>query len=160
MNTVYLLLGSNLGNRQLLLQQAVELLAERIGNISQKSSLYETQSWGNADAPSYLNQVVAIESVLTPHEVLQVTQQIELQLGRERRERWGSRTIDIDILYYNNWVVNEPPHLIVPHPRLHERRFTLEPLTEIAPYFMHPVLQQTNECLKCIVKDNLEVKKI
>ncbi|QJD97505.1 2-amino-4-hydroxy-6-hydroxymethyldihydropteridine diphosphokinase [Mucilaginibacter robiniae] len=160
MNTVYLLLGSNLGNRQLFLEQARKILTERVGAISSQSAVYETASWGKADEPSYLNQVLSLQTTLPPYEVLRMALDIEQELGRERLERWGSRTLDIDILYYNDLVLEESPDLIIPHPRLHERRFALEPLAEIAPDFKHPVLKQTNYELKCMVKDELEVKKI
>jgi 2-amino-4-hydroxy-6-hydroxymethyldihydropteridine diphosphokinase len=159
MINVYLLLGSNLGNRQMFLQQAISYIQQRAGEVVQQSAVYETDSWGKTDLPAYLNQVLLIKTNLPPRELLNVLLQIELLLGRKREERWGSRTMDIDILFYDDQVINEPD-LIIPHPELHKRRFTLEPLAEIAPHWYHPVLQQTVLTLKNSLHDDLQVKKI
>jgi 2-amino-4-hydroxy-6-hydroxymethyldihydropteridine diphosphokinase len=158
MVSVYLLLGSNLGDKQMFLRQAAVYIEEQIGAIVQQSSIYVTQSWGKTDAPDYLNQVLHVETQMQPDEVLTTVLNIELLLGRERREIWGSRTMDIDILFYDEAVINEQD-LIIPHPYLHSRRFTLEPLAEIAPELLHPVLRKTVNELKSQLKDNLQVKK-
>jgi 2-amino-4-hydroxy-6-hydroxymethyldihydropteridine diphosphokinase len=160
MHNVYLLLGSNLGDREKFLQKAIHELTARVGEVSRTSSVYETQSWGKTDAPHYLNQVVLVQTALSPHEVLNTIQSIEQAAGRERLEQWGSRTLDIDILYYDELIIQEPPYLVIPHPRLHERLFTLIPLVEIAPDYQHPVLAQTNLELKTQVTDELQVKKM
>ncbi|WP_158826381.1 2-amino-4-hydroxy-6-hydroxymethyldihydropteridine diphosphokinase [Mucilaginibacter lacusdianchii] len=159
MINVYLLLGSNLGNRQLFLKQAIAYIEERAGEVVQQSAIYETESWGKTDLPAYLNQVLLVQTKLQPTELLDVLLQIELLLGRKREEKWGARTIDIDILFYDDWIINEAT-LVVPHPELHNRRFTLEPLAEIAPDFYHPVLQQTVLALKSSLTDDLQVKKL
>jgi 2-amino-4-hydroxy-6-hydroxymethyldihydropteridine diphosphokinase len=159
MNDVFLLLGSNLGDRNLFLQQAVKHIEQGIAPVVQLSSVYETQSWGKTDLPDYLNQVILLKTDLSAHNVLQKILAIEDMMGRKREEKWGSRIIDIDILYYNAEIINEPG-LQVPHPELHKRRFTIEPLAEIAPDLIHPVLHKTSLQLKKILKDSLIVKKL
>jgi 2-amino-4-hydroxy-6-hydroxymethyldihydropteridine diphosphokinase len=159
MNDVFLLLGSNLGDRELLLQQAIGYIEAGIGRVIKASAIYETQSWGKTDSPDYLNQVILLHTELPAQKVLGEILSIELLMGRVREEKWGSRTIDIDILFYNSDVINEPG-LQIPHPELHNRRFTLEPLAEIAPLFIHPVLNKTILQLKSELKDNLLIKKL
>lgn len=157
-NTLYLLLGANLGNRQQTLAQAREQLAECVGDIKTTSAIYETAAWGLTDQPAYLNQVLLLETALSPEAVLTQTQAIEQALGRVRAERWGARLIDIDLLFYNNLVLNTP-ELTLPHPYLHRRRFTLQPLTDIAPDLMHPVLKQPVWYLLVQCADGSEVIK-
>jgi 2-amino-4-hydroxy-6-hydroxymethyldihydropteridine diphosphokinase len=142
MNNVFLLLGSNLGNRRHFLQEAIKLIEQQVAPVIKISSIYETQSWGKTDAPDYLNQVVVIETAISAREVLRQILAIELILGRRREEKWGSRTIDIDILFYGTKIINEEG-LHVPHPELHKRRFTLEPLAEIAPDLVHPAINKS-----------------
>lgn len=139
---VYLLLGSNLGNRKEILDKAVELLSQKIGLIILQSKDYETAPWGVTDQPDFLNLAVSIHTKLKPLEILEITQSIENQLGRIRKEKWGARLIDIDILFYGNEIIDEPI-LKIPHPLLQERDFALTPLTEIAPNFVHPILGKT-----------------
>ncbi len=139
---VYLLLGSNLGNRKEIIDKAVELLRQKVGVIILQSKDYETAPWGVTDQPDFLNLVVSIETRLKPFEILEKTQSIENQLGRVRKEKWGARLIDIDILFYGNEIIDEP-NLKIPHPLLQERDFALSPLAEIAPDFVHPVLGET-----------------
>lgn len=143
LTTIYLLLGSNLGDRALLMRTATDRIGERIGDVTRASGLYETAPWGGIEQPAFLNQVLEISTILAPEEVLRIILEIEHELGRVRYERWGARHLDIDILYFGK-IVMDTPRLTVPHPRLHERRFTLVPLAEIAPKFMHPVLEKTN----------------
>lgn len=159
MNNVFLLLGSNLGDRKLYLQQAIMHIAYDIAPTLKISSVYETQSWGKTDEPDYLNMVIELETELPAQTILNKILAIEQVMGRVREEKWGSRIIDIDILYYNDAIINEPG-LHVPHPELHNRRFTLEPLAEIAPDFVHPVLKKNNLWLKNELKDSLIVKKL
>ena len=159
MHEVFLLLGSNLGNRQLFLKQAIDHIETEISPVLKISSVYETQSWGKTDAPDYLNQVVFLKTASIPQVVLQKALAIENKLGRHREEKWGSRTIDIDILFYGEQVINEPG-LVIPHPELQKRRFTLEPLAEIAPDWMHPVFKKNILQLKNELIDELNVKKI
>lgn len=158
MPKLYLLLGGNLGDRTLYLQQARESIAAQVGRISQSSSLYETAAWGKTDQPSFLNQVLEVETILSPEDVLQTINQIEHDLGRIRVEHWGARVIDIDILFYDD-LVQQTQRLTIPHPQLHLRRFTLLPLHDISPELIHPVLKQSiNELLEAC-PDELEVKK-
>ncbi|MBB6610818.1 2-amino-4-hydroxy-6-hydroxymethyldihydropteridine diphosphokinase [Pontibacter sp. Tf4] len=156
MPKLYLLLGGNLGNRTLYLQQARETIAQRVGTIVQTSAIYETAAWGKTDQPSFLNQVLEVETNLSAEEVLQTINQIEHDLGRERLEHWGARVIDIDILFYDN-LVQQTQRLTIPHPQLHLRRFTLLPLHEIASNLIHPVLHQTITQLLQVCPDELEV---
>ena len=159
MNNVFLLLGSNLGDRKLFLQQAIMHIAYDIAPTIKISSVYETESWGKTDEPDYLNMIIELQTELSAAEVLRKILNIENVMGRTRNEKWGSRIIDIDILYYNSDIINEPG-LQIPHPELHKRRFTLEPLEEIAPDFVHPVLNKTSRQLKKELKDSLIVKKL
>jgi len=156
---VFLLLGSNLGNRKGFLKDAIQHIEEEVAPVIKTSSVYETQSWGKTDLPDYLNQVVLLQTTLPAQRVLQKILAIEIEMGRKREEKWGSRIIDIDILFYGESIIEEP-NLIVPHPQLHNRRFTLEPLEEIASEFVHPVLNKNILALKKELKDSLIVKKL
>ncbi|MDM1050279.1 2-amino-4-hydroxy-6-hydroxymethyldihydropteridine diphosphokinase [Sphingobacterium hotanense] len=156
MNIVYLLTGANIGNPRQQLNDAKIEIAERVGKIIKESSIYESEAWGVEDQPIFLNQVLEVITTHSASKVLQTIQQIELVLGRIRTQRWGSRTIDIDILYYNTDIIHEPD-LQVPHPYIQERNFTLIPLTEIAPNFEHPIFKKTNQQLLMDSKDPLNV---
>lgn len=140
---LFLLLGGNLGDRQATLKQAQTRLEEQVGELISASGLYETAAWGVTDQPPYLNQVLAFETELAPLAVLDRTQAIEQALGRVRREHWGARTLDIDLLYYDDLIL-QTDQLTLPHPLLPDRRFALVPLCEIAPDFLHPILQKRN----------------
>ena len=130
----YVGVGSNLGDREQTIRRAVELLDEADGvDVVSLSTLRETEPWGPVEQPPFLNGAVSVETALEPHALLDVLLDVERSLGRVRAgERWGPRTIDLDVLLYGDLVVDEPG-LAVPHPRLHERRFALEPLAELAP---------------------------
>lgn len=143
MNSVYLLLGANLGNPAMQLQSALSEIKRHVGSVIQVSSLYESAAWGVQDQPPFLNQVLLVHTRLTAMELLQVCQQIENKLGRIREIKWGARVIDIDILYFNNDIIQEM-RLNIPHPYISERNFTLVPLVEIAPHYTNPLLKQTN----------------
>ncbi|MEX2204392.1 MAG: 2-amino-4-hydroxy-6-hydroxymethyldihydropteridine diphosphokinase [Actinomycetota bacterium] len=135
--SAYLALGSNLGDRLDTLQRAVELLDARPGiDVVRSSRVYETEPVGPPQ-PAYLNAVVEVRTDLEPHELLKETQAVEDELGRVRAERWGPRTIDIDVLTFDDRVIDEPG-LVVPHPRMHERGFVLVPLGELDPDPMLP----------------------
>jgi 2-amino-4-hydroxy-6-hydroxymethyldihydropteridine diphosphokinase len=137
--TAYLLLGSNLGDRTALLRTARAHLAAVAGEIMAASALYETAAWGREDQPAFLNQALAVRTFLTAEELLGQCLATEQAAGRERLERWGSRTLDVDILLYGPALIDQPS-LTVPHPRLAERRFALVPLAEIGPEVRHPRL--------------------
>lgn len=156
---VFLLLGSNLGNRNVFLNKAIDCITHDIAPVVEESAVYETQSWGKTDLPDYLNQVVKLQTTLSAQDVLQRVLKIEIEMGRKREEKWGSRIIDIDILFYGSDIINEL-NLIVPHPELHNRRFTLEPLAMLAANFIHPVLNKSILELKNSLKDDLIVKKL
>jgi 2-amino-4-hydroxy-6-hydroxymethyldihydropteridine diphosphokinase len=141
------------------MNQAIEHIENDIAPVLKTSSVYETQAWGKTDAPDYLNQVIFLQTSLQAHAVLEKILSIEIILGRRREEKWGSRTIDIDILFYGHDVINDE-NLQIPHPELHRRRFTLEPLAEIAPHFIHPLINKNILQLKNELKDNLIVKKL
>ncbi len=153
---LFLLLGANLNERANTLRRATALIGERVGTVVQRSGLYETAPWGIADQPAYLNQVLAIETTLEPEVILLQTQRIEQELGRIRHEKWGARVIDVDILYYDSLIM-QTGTLTIPHPYLHQRRFTLVPLAEIAPDFVHPTLHKTTLELLAACSDAGEV---
>jgi len=159
MFNIYLLLGSNLGDSFDYLNKAIHKIEANIAPVSKKSSVYQTAAWGKTDQPDYLNQVLYLQSDLPAQEILKKILQIEIELGRERKEKWGARIIDIDILFYGDDIINDP-NLTVPHPELQNRRFTLEPLSEIAPDFVHPTLNKTMQQLKNALTDCMVVKKL
>ncbi|MFT5915203.1 MAG: 2-amino-4-hydroxy-6-hydroxymethyldihydropteridine diphosphokinase [Flammeovirgaceae bacterium] len=154
----FLLLGGNLGDRLLNLKLATEAISTTCGEIIKSSSIYETLAWGVTEQPNFLNQVIEINSKLEAYQLLTQINKIEKNLGRERHQRWHERTIDIDILYYGNECFNSET-LIIPHKELHNRKFTLVPLAEIAPNFMHPILKSSNLQLLNSCTDELDVWK-
>ncbi len=159
MNKVYILLGANLGNPTEQIGQAIKYIDRTIGKIIARSSLYETEAWGVEEQPPFFNQVILVKTDLLPSALLDACQEIENSLGRVRHKKWDTRIIDIDILYFNEECINTP-RLIVPHPYLHFRRFTLVPLCEIAPEYVHPQLLKTNKELLDASTDPLSVKKL
>jgi 2-amino-4-hydroxy-6-hydroxymethyldihydropteridine diphosphokinase len=156
MPKLYLLLGGNLGDRTAYLQQARELIQVQVGSLVKTSGLYETAAWGKTDQPAFLNQVLEVQTELKPEQVLRQINLIEHELGRERIEHWGARVIDIDILFYDDLVL-ETQRLTIPHPQLHKRGFTLKPLAEIAPDLWHPALHKSIDQLQAECEDELEV---
>jgi len=159
MNKAYLLIGGNLGNREENLSKAVDLINEQCGNITKTSSLYETAAWGVTEQPSFLNQALEISTSLNAKQLMRKALAIEKTMGRVRKEKFGPRIIDIDILFYEN-EVHDLSFLKIPHPELQNRRFVLVPLAEINSEFQHPVLKKTVAELLEECPDNLEVKKI
>lgn len=157
METVYLLLGTNLGHREAHLQACLKRLSG-IGTIQAISSIYETKAWGKTDEPDYLNQALAINTSSSPKDFIYQTQAIEIDMGRVRHEKWGTRIIDIDILFFGNRIIDSPK-LQVPHPSLPVRRFALTALVEIAPEIIHPVLNKSVRVLMTECTDSLEVRR-
>ena len=160
LNKVYILLGSNIEPRLYYLKEAVNKLSQELGDIIDLSMIYESDALGFESNHKFLNQVIAINTSLVAQKALAICLSIEKNLGRIRESNtvniMSSRTIDIDILYYNDDIINTN-NLIVPHPRLHERRFTLLPLCDIAPKFVHPGIKTENAKLLAICNDNSDV---
>lgn len=142
MPTAYLALGANLGDRRHNIEAAVEMLrATASVRVMKVSSLLETQAVGGpGDSPPFLNAAAQIETDLPPADLLERLLEIERRLGRQRREKWGPRLIDLDLLLYDDQIIDRP-NLKIPHPLMHRRRFVLQPLAEIAPGAIHPVLR-------------------
>ena len=159
MNSTYLLLGSNMGNSTELLSNAIEQIENKIGPLLLHSNLYATAAWGNTSQPDFLNQVIEVNTQLDATETLKEILSIEKNMGRIRTVKNAPRIIDIDILFFNNEIINQSD-LIVPHPEIQNRRFVLTPLHEIAPQMIHPVLNKTIEQLISQCPDQLAVKKI
>ena len=157
MNTVFLQLGSNMGDRDAYLKNANKLIAEEIGVIQKKSKIYESVPWGMENQNNYLNQALEIKSEFLVEEVLEKVLQIEDKIGRIRNEKWGERIIDIDILFYNDLIV-EKEGICIPHIHLQSRKFVLIPLHEIAPNFIHPKYNKTIDELLQECKDTEKVE--
>ena len=158
MNKAYLLIGGNLGHREENLSTAIKLIAVQCGQVSKTSSLYETAAWGNTDQPSFLNQALEISTSLNARQLLRRILKVEKEMGRIRKEKLGPRSIDIDILFFNNERYSLR-FLQVPHPEIQNRRFALVPLAEIAPDLIHPVLKKSIPQLLHECPDKLRVKK-
>ena len=143
MAIAYLGLGTNVGNKRRNMITAAALLAERVGDILALSGFYETEPWGFESENFFLNAAVKLKTSFSPLEVLQITQQIEKELGRTEKSNgvYHDRIIDIDILLYEDEVL-QIPELTLPHPLMHERKFVMDPLAEIAPFVIHPVLKE------------------
>jgi 2-amino-4-hydroxy-6-hydroxymethyldihydropteridine diphosphokinase len=162
MNRIYLSLGSNEGDRIEWLNLCLQMLAKRCGNIIATSGIYETAAWGLPDQPDFLNMAVCLETTLNAIETLSEIRFIEETLKRQRTIKWGQRTLDIDILFFNDEMINTP-ELHIPHPHLQDRRFVLVPLNDIAADLVHPVLKKTiaqllTECPDPLPVNKLEVK--
>jgi 2-amino-4-hydroxy-6-hydroxymethyldihydropteridine diphosphokinase len=134
---IYIGLGSNLGDRLENLNKAIEALPPRIHKVT-ASLVYETDPWGYLDQPAFLNQVIEVETGLLPLDLLASLKQIERKLGRQASFRNGPRLIDLDIIVYGDWILDQDG-LVIPHPRMHERAFVLKPLADLAPDLCHPV---------------------
>ncbi len=159
MNQIFLLLGSNLGDKGKILSQTLNLIRYRIGHVFITSSQYETEPWGNKNQPNFINQVAGVETILGPNDLLDICKKIEKESGREESEKWGPRLIDLDILFFGNEIY-QSEKLTIPHPQLHLRRFTLEPLNEIMPDLVHPVFAKSISQLLEECPDHCLVKKV
>lgn len=149
LESVFILIGSNLGERKRLVNQACKMMEERCGVLISKSKMYESEPWGFEAEHWFLNQVVRIDTVLSPDELMKTLLSIEKELGRDRsvpHEGYVSRSIDLDILYYGEEIV-DTEMVTAPHPRLQERRFALVPLCDVVPCLVHPLLRKTNRQL-------------
>lgn len=158
-NTLFVITGGNLGDKKKNMAYAAHQIESRIGHITNRSSIYETAAWGITDQPSFYNQVLAIETTLFPGEIMKILLQIEKDMGRVRTIKNASRKIDIDILFFNDEIINTK-NVTIPHKEIPNRRFVLIPLNEIAPELIHPVLQKSVEQLLNDSADDLEVKKL
>ena len=158
MNHTYILTGGNQGDRLQQLATALEHI-KTLGTIQVVSGIYETAAWGKTDQPDFLNQVIHLETELGPEPLMDALLQIESKMGRQRTEKYDPRTIDLDILYFNDDIIDEPG-LMIPHPRIQLRRFVLEPLYEIAPNLVHPVFGKTTYQLLLDCPDPLPVKRL
>lgn len=159
MHQLFLLTGSNVGNSLANLQTAARFISSEVGEIVTASSIYKTAPWGNTKQQDFLNQVLWVETEKNPQEVLKLVLAIELKMGRVREQKWAPRTIDIDLLFFDDLLVQETD-LQIPHPLLHLRKFTLCPLVEIAPKLVHPLLKQTTTALLAACPDESVVEKL
>lgn len=160
MELCYILFGSNLGDKMAVFEQACRLISNRCGKIVRLSSAYESEPWGFEATQWFLNRLIVIETPLAPDDLMEALLAIESELGRVRfpeQSGYASRVIDLDILYYGDKVLHAD-RVMVPHPRLHLRRFVLAPLCEVAPDFMHPVFHVSNKELLSRCQDSLEVR--
>jgi 2-amino-4-hydroxy-6-hydroxymethyldihydropteridine diphosphokinase len=158
MNISYLLIGGNEGDRAGHLATARENIALTAGTLLHASSVYETAPWGKPGQANFFNQALELETPLDASILMKVLLAIEEKMGRRRLEKYGSRIIDIDILFFNDAIIQEPG-LIIPHPEIPNRRFVLAPMNEIAPSWRHPVLGRTVRELLAACTDPLEVTK-
>ncbi len=148
-----------MGDRHAIFEKAAQQINDTIGSLVTLSARYESEPWGKTDQPNFLNQVLIIQTSLAPVQILIKVLAIEKKLGRVREEKWGARLIDIDLLYFENAVI-ESDELTLPHPGIAARRFVLEPLVEVVPDFIHPVLKKTQRQLLAACDDTLFVKRL
>ncbi len=151
MKTAWLCLGANLGNPRAQLEEAGARLSKYGVQISKSSSMWDTKPWGKTDQPDFVNQVIKVKTSLRPIELLNLIHEIENDMDRVRVEIWGPRIIDIDILFYEDIIINTPK-LTIPHPRTHLREFCLDPICEVDPDLVHPLLKKTMQELNDVLK--------
>ena len=153
-------IGGNMGNKHANFHKVYTHIQNELGNITLKSSVYETPPWGFESESPFWNQVLCVETPLNPTGILEMIAKTDREFGRKRKpEGYASREMDIDILYFDNKII-QTENLTIPHPLLHKRLFVLVPLAEIAPDFVHPVLQLTSNQLLKICEDKSEIKKL
>ena len=148
-----------MGKRKDYLAKAKKRIGLAAGTIAKQSSVYETAAWGNTNQQAFLNEVILVQTKLSPEELMQTLLSIEQQLGRIRTQQFGPRTIDLDILFYDSLVL-KTKLVTIPHPAIQDRRFVLVPLAELSPRKLHPVYRQTIASLLKHCADNLAVKKL
>ena len=158
MNTVYLLLGSNMGDSEQMLSVATNMIEKNIGKLTTSSAIYRTAAWGKEDQPDFLNQIIIVSSLLSSSTLLKEIFIIEKEMGRVRTTKNAARVIDIDMLFFNDEII-QTENLTVPHKQIQNRKFVLVPLAEIAPDFIHPVLKKSSLELLSICSDKLNVQK-
>jgi 2-amino-4-hydroxy-6-hydroxymethyldihydropteridine diphosphokinase len=158
MNNAYLLIGGNLGDRLANLKNAIQKIELHCGKIISSSAIYETAAWGFTEQPPFFNQALQLETAFSATELMQQLLTIELLLGRERLLPLGPRSIDIDIIYFNNEII-QAELVTIPHPRMEQRNFVLIPLNEIAPSYLHPILHISTTALLKQCKDDSHVYK-
>ena len=156
MNTVYVQLGSNLWDRENLIYDAVQQISNLVGNVIVQSKIYESMPWRVEGQENYLNQIIQVTTSLSPDETMLVLLKIENDLGRVRVEKWGERLIDLDIIFFNNEII-ETPDLCVPHKHMHQRNFVLMPLNEIASGFIHPKYKKS---VSQLFKESKDTEKV
>tara|TARA_B110000914_G_C15374384_1_gene404665 strand:+ start:212 stop:706 length:495 start_codon:yes stop_codon:yes gene_type:complete len=159
LNTIIFSTGSNLGNRQSHLEYALAALSS-IGKVIDYSNIYESEAWGNVPQQNFLNQIIVVSTNIEPLECLKNIQEIENSRDRKREIHWGPRTLDIDILFYDQEIINTPA-LIIPHPFIEKRLFVLVPLSEILAKYVHPILNESilNILKNCDDKTNVVLYK-
>jgi len=158
MTNLYLLNGSNIGDRLNNLKKAQYLLNDEFGMASNVSEVYETQAWGKTNQPSFFNQALCYKTDLSPLHLLKVIKNIEKEIGGDHKERWAARIMDIDIIFYGG-LIYKSKQLTIPHALMHLRNFVLVPLAEIEPNYVHPELQTSISNLLKNSMDKLKVKK-
>jgi 2-amino-4-hydroxy-6-hydroxymethyldihydropteridine diphosphokinase len=159
LNRVFIALGSNLGDRLLYLQQALDKIDKRLGPIVRCSSLYESAAWGDRDQQDFYNAMCEIHTEITPLNLLGELQSMEKELGKSKTRIWGPRTLDLDIIYYGQKIIVEKD-LIIPHPNMYLRNFVLQPLAEIAPEFIHPLMKKKTKSLLRECPDQTNIDRI
>ena len=155
---IFLGLGTNQGERELNLKNSIKLLNSRAGKVLNTSGIYESEPWGVKDQSYFLNQVIEIETLIDPIDLLNICKNIEYDMGRNPEIRWGKRVIDIDILYYQSRVINQKK-LIIPHKLMHERNFVMIPLNDLNENHLHPILNITNKEILNNCIDSCKIKK-
>jgi len=156
---VILSLGSNIGDRLEHIRNAEALIESSVGHIIARSPIYETAPWGKLDQQAFVNSIISLSTASMPSEVMKKTQEIERVLGRKKIDHWGPRVIDIDIIFYADWLVRKHD-LVIPHPQMQYRNFVLRPIFDIDKNIMHPKLNKTMEELYLDSPDQSEVKKL
>lgn len=158
LHEVYISLGSNIGDKKSNLQKAIALISIKCEVVAQ-SSLYETAPWGNINQDNFVNQVIYLKTLYSPKNLMTFLLAVESEMGRIREDKWGPRTIDLDILFYDDVIIDEEK-LKVPHPQISARKFILTPMAELSQSLIHPVLNKTINSLLAECSDNSEVKLI